>query len=79
MYPNLEDKEFIKTFPSQVLSDKFGSDKEKSSTVKEKHKTKYYEWNTEVRIGHGILYTSSASQNRHSTGFREISAISSPI
>ena len=36
MYPNLEDKEILKTVPSQVLSDKFGLEKEKSSNVNEK-------------------------------------------
>ena len=51
MYPNLEDKEILKTFPSKVLSDNFASEEEKSSNVNEKHNAKNYEWSTEVRNG----------------------------
>ena len=47
MYPNLEDKEILKT----VLSCNFGSEKEKSTNVKENPQTKNYEWSTEVRNG----------------------------
>ena len=47
MYPNLEDKEILKT----VLSGNFGSEKEKSTNVKENPQTKNYEWSTEVRNG----------------------------
>ena len=51
MYLNLEDKEILKTFPSPVLSDNFGSEKEKSKNVQENHKTKNYKWNKEVMNG----------------------------
>ena len=51
MYINLEDNGILKTFPCPVLSDNFGSQKEKSVNVKEKHKAKNYEWSTEVRNG----------------------------